>query len=49
MNDKVATLNTAPISTPAKDASVAAHIAQPIKAEDSKQPAEPALKPAIKS
>lgn len=50
MNDKIATMNTAPASTPAKDAPAAVQVAQPLKAEDNKQPGiEPVTKPATKS
>jgi hypothetical protein len=47
MNDKVATVNTAPASTPSKETRAASPIAQPIKAEEPK--AEPAVALATKS
>lgn len=46
MNDKVATMTTPPISTPAKDAPASRPGAHPGKSEDNKQPVS---KPAIKS
>jgi len=46
MNDKIATMNTPPASTPAKDAQVA----QPHRTEDSKQPPVTSeIKTAVKS
>jgi hypothetical protein len=50
MNDKIATLNAAPVSTPSKDAPASPQVAQPLKVEDNKQPViDPVTKPAVKS
>lgn len=50
MNDKIATLNTAPAAIPTKDAPLTPQVAQPLKAEGNAQPAiEPVVKPAVKN
>jgi hypothetical protein len=45
MNDKISTQNSAPVSTPAKEAPAATQVAQPLKADDNKPAGEPVIKP----